>query len=106
MRAHLLAGSAQDLDALSAALASVHGVAIDARARSALRVDVLGNALTAVLKNGPSRTVQLDGVPAQEAGLRDALEAALRESATLAESHEERIELVDKANGVRRWTTW
>ncbi|MET0788360.1 MAG: tetratricopeptide repeat protein [Cellulomonas sp.] len=106
LRAHLLAGSARDLDALSAALASVHGVSIDARARSALRVDVLGNALATVLKDGPSRNVQLDGVPAQEHGLRDALEAALRESAALADSHEERVELVDRANGVRRWTTW
>ena len=59
-----------------------------------------------VLDKGPSTTVQVGGVPAQEPELRDALEAALRESAVLNESHDERIALVDQANEVRRWTTW
>ncbi|MBO3083361.1 serine/threonine-protein kinase [Cellulomonas fengjieae] len=106
MRAQLLAASSGDLTALSDALASVQTVSIAPRVRAALRVDVLGSALAAVLEKGPSRTVQVGGVPAQEPDLRDALEAALRESATLSESHDERIALVDRANDVRRWTTW
>ena len=81
-------------------------MAIEPRVRAALRVDVLGSALAVVLDKGPSTSVQVGGVPAQEPELRDALEAALRESAVLNESHDERIALVDQANEVRRWTTW
>jgi serine/threonine-protein kinase PknG len=106
MRAQLLATSSGDLRALSDALASVQSVSIEPRARAALRVDVLGSALTAVLKDGPSKTVQLDSVPAHEPELRDALEGALREQAALAPTADERIALVDRANDVRRWTTW
>ncbi len=105
-RAQLLATSSGDLRALSDALASVQTVSIDPRARAALKVDVLGSALATVLQDGPSTSVHLGAVPAQEPELRDALEAALREYAVLTDSHEERITLVDQANIVRRWTTW
>lgn len=106
MRATMLATSSGDLTALSEALASVQTVSIEPRVRAALKVDVLGSALAAVLEKGPSSTVQVGGVPAQEPQLRDALEAALRESAVLNDDHDERIALVDQANAVRRWTTW
>ena len=44
------------------------------------------------------------GVPAQEAPLRDALERAYRDLAALTPAGEERVQLVDRANAVRRWT--
>jgi serine/threonine-protein kinase PknG len=81
-------------------------VSIEPRARAALRVDVLGSALATVLADGPSTTVHLGAVPAQEPELRDALESALREQAALSATADERIALVDRANEVRRWTTW
>jgi serine/threonine-protein kinase PknG len=106
MRAQILATSNGDLTALSDALASVQTVSIEPQVRAALRVDVLGSALAVVLDKGPSTAVQVGGVPAQEPELRDALEAALRESAVLNDDHDRRIALVDQANEVRRWTTW
>lgn len=106
MRAQILARSTHDLSALSEALRSVSTVAIAPRARAALQVDVLGSALGTVLTSGPSPTVVIDGVQANEPELRDALEGAYRELAVLTESADERIGLVDRANEVRRWTTW
>ena len=51
--------------------------------------------------------MQLGGVPAHEPELRDALEGALRElRGPGTDDHDERIALVDRANEVRRWTTW
>ena len=69
--------------------------------RSALRVQLLDSALTHVRANGPQIGVQLDGVPAVEAPLRRALEAAYRNAARLSNDRRQRVELVDKANAVR-----
>ncbi|WP_028048315.1 serine/threonine-protein kinase [Cellulomonas sp. URHD0024] len=106
MRARLLARATGDVSALSQALASVQTVVLPPLQHAELRVDVLGSALDVVLTRGPARNVSFDGVPAQEPALRDALEGALRQLASLTEDHEERVALVDRAHEIRRWTTW
>ncbi|WP_028046419.1 serine/threonine-protein kinase [Cellulomonas sp. URHE0023] len=106
MRARLLALSTGDVARLSQALGSVQTVVLPPLQHAALRVDVLGSALEAVVTHGPVQGVQLDGVPAHEPELRDALEGALRQLASLTEDHDSRIALVDRAHEVRRWTTW
>jgi len=106
MRARLLARSTGDVRALSQALESVQTVVLPPMQHAELKVDVLGSALDAVLASGPDRNVSLGGVPAHEPELRDALEGALRQLATLTEDHDERIALVDRAQKIRRWTTW
>jgi len=104
LRARLLAGSGRGLPALADAMASVASVSIAPRERAELAVGVLGSALETVTTSGPEPTTRIAGVPADEPALRDALEAAYRELASLTDSRDERIELVDRANEVRRWT--
>ncbi|QUC01249.1 serine/threonine-protein kinase [Cellulosimicrobium cellulans] len=104
LRAHLLAASGRGLPALADAMASVSTVAIAPRERAELAVGVLRSALDTVTTSGPEPTTRIAGVPADEPALRDALEGAYRELASLTDSRDERITLVDRANEVRRWT--
>ncbi|MBD5787210.1 protein kinase [Cellulosimicrobium terreum] len=104
LRAHLLAASGRGLPALSDAMSSIQAVSIAPRDRALLAVGVLRSALGVVTESGPSPTTSIAGVPADEPALRDALEAAYRELATLTEERADRITLVDDANDVRRWT--
>jgi serine/threonine-protein kinase PknG len=106
MRARLLATSTGDVSALSQALVSVQSVVLPPRQHAQLKVDVLGSALVTVVEHGPVQNVSLDGVPAHEPELRDALEGALTQLASLTEDTDERIALVDRAHEVRRWSTW
>ena len=103
-RAALLVENATGLEALAAALDSVESVSIDSRDRAGLRVQVLQAALDEVTQHGPKPEILVGGVPADPPDLRDGLERAYRELAVMAEDHEERIRLVDRANQVRRWT--
>ncbi len=103
-RAGLLATSGGGLPALAAAMESVEGVRLDARDRSRLTAEVLGSALEIVLRNGPDPAVRIGGHAADEAALRDGLEAAYRDLASTATSRDEKVALVDRANDVRRWT--
>ncbi|NDO91070.1 serine/threonine-protein kinase [Cellulosimicrobium composti] len=104
LRAHLLAESGRGLPALADAMASVAAVSIAPRERAELAVGVLRSALETVTTSGPEPTTRIAGVPADEPALRDALEGAYRELASLTDSRDERIVLVDRANEVRRWT--
>ena len=106
MRARILARSRSDLPSLAAALDSVRTVSLAPAERAALRVDVLSTALATVDAGGTAPGVTLDGAPATRAGVTDALEAAYREQAALTEDRPTRVALVDRANEVRRWTTW
>jgi serine/threonine-protein kinase PknG len=103
-RADLLARSDGGLTALAQALDSVAGVMIEPRDRLQLRVAVLLAALAAVDRSGPAPDVLVGGVVADEPTLRDGLEQAYRDLATLTEDERERVELVDAANRSRRWT--
>ena len=103
-RAGLQAESGGGLPSLAAALESIDNLTIDPVDRSRFRVGVLHSALELVEKDGVDGTVNIDGRPASEPGLRDGLEAAYRDLALHAGSREEKIALVDQANAVRRWT--
>lgn len=106
LRAQMLAGSGRGLPALADALETVRTVSIEPHARAVLRASVLEQALTAVQRDGGTDDVRLDGVLAHEDPLRDALEEAYRTRAALEPDRDDRIDLVDKANAVRRWTLW
>ena len=103
-RADLLAYNGAGLSDLSAALVSVDEVTLDPVDRAQLNVRVLDSALQVVLDQGPRPDVTIAGHPAQESALRDALEEAYRRFAELHEPGPERVELVDAANRIRRWT--
>jgi serine/threonine-protein kinase PknG len=103
-RATLLIDSGGGLDTLSAALDSVASITLDPRDRAGLRVQVLSAALDDVTNSGPRPSVHVGGVPAEPPALRDGLERAYRDLATLTEQRDEKIRLVDEANKVRRWT--
>ncbi|QTE30836.1 serine/threonine-protein kinase [Pengzhenrongella sicca] len=103
-RAGLLAASGGGLPALAAAMASVDGVGIDELQRARLTANVLSSALRLVLDHGPQPALRIGGVEAAEPALRDGLEGAYRRLATMASTRDERVALVDAANGVRRWT--
>ncbi|HYJ75904.1 MAG TPA: tetratricopeptide repeat protein [Kineosporiaceae bacterium] len=104
-RATLLAASGRGLPALSDALGSIDSVTIDPLDRARLRAEVLDAALTTVLDKGPQEKVLIDGVPATQRPLRDAVERAYRDLAALTSTHDERVRLVDRANTVRN-RTW
>lgn len=106
LRARVLARTRHELTALAAALDSVRSVALAPADRAVLRVDVLSTALDLVVAGAPAGLTTLDGVEASEPQLRTALEAAYREQAALTADRAERVALVDRANQVRRWSTW
>ncbi|WP_152628395.1 serine/threonine-protein kinase [Streptacidiphilus neutrinimicus] len=96
-----------DLDAASRQLG---GLGLDARRREELSVEVLGKALGWVLAGRPDATgaaapLTLLGSPAEERALRFALEDSYRKLARLAESPEQRIAWVERANRTRP-RTW
>lgn len=103
-RALLLAGSGRGLPSLAEAMRSIETVTIDPHDRARLTVNVLDAALTAVFDQGAARDLRIAGHVADEHPLRDGLEAAYRELAAMTTDDEERVRLVDAANGVRRWT--
>ena len=103
-RATLLIQSGGGLATLSAALDSVATITLDPRDRAGLQVEVLSAALADVNSAGPRPSVQVGGVSAETPALKDGLERAYRDLATLTEQRDEKIRLVDEANKVRRWT--
>lgn len=101
-RAGVLVSTAQDHRHLQDALASIDGVPLSPTLRAELEIA----AYEAGLRFAGSGTkapagVRLGGIELKETPLRLALERAYRERARLAETREERIELVDRANAVR-----
>ena len=103
-RAGMLAASGRGLPSLAEAMRSIEAVTIDPLDRARLTANVLDAALTAVLDKGEEPTVLIAGHPADEHSLRDGVEEAFRDLAALTHDHDERVQLVDTANRVRRWT--
>jgi serine/threonine-protein kinase PknG len=103
-RAGQLAASGRGLPALSEAMKSVDSLTIDAKDRATLLVGVLDVALDEVRTNGARPDIFIAGVPAAEPSLRQRLESGYRELAGYAQTREERVHLVDRANSVRSWT--
>ena len=103
-RAGLLASSGGGLPSLAQALDSIDNLTIDPTDRSRFRVEVFSEALELVQGGGGDSTIRLGGHPASEPALRDGLESALRELAAITDDRDTKVALVDRANGVRRWT--
>jgi serine/threonine-protein kinase PknG len=96
----------KDLASIVAALHDVGGVGLDPATVAEVTREGLESALELVRANGPLPGAEVNGRPVTEDGLRDGLEATLRQLATATDDHERRVELVDEANQVRRWTLW
>ena len=92
------------LPSLAQALDSIDNLTIDPTDRSRFRVEVFSEALELVQGGGGDSTIRLGGHPASEPALRDGLESALRELAAITDDRDTKVTLVDRANGVRRWT--
>lgn len=104
LRAELMTRLDSGLPTLVESLRSISTLVLEPRARATFTVHVLERALTEVVEKGPSQGVHLDGVPADESHLRQALERAYRTLAKLTTDPAERHVLVDKANTVRPWS--
>lgn len=103
-RARLQVSARRDLTDLSDAVAGLDSAHVPARPKAEVTVDALSGALGLVTRNGPDPSVRVAGAEADEPSLRDRLELALRDLARLTDDRSERVELVDRANSVRRWT--
>ena len=94
----LAGGGRADVLAAGARLA---GLELDAARRAALTAEVLRAALGSPADGGGGPPGRLLGCELSESGLRLGLERCYRQLARLADSPEERIALVDRANAVR-----
>jgi serine/threonine-protein kinase PknG len=101
-RARLLIEHGDGVDRFDDALRGLAGVTLAPADAVRLRIDALTAALAAVVADGAGGTV--DGVPAEERPLREALDTSLRTLVTLTDEREERVRLIDTARSVRRWT--
>jgi serine/threonine-protein kinase PknG len=103
-RARLLVDARRTLLDLSDAVAGLDAAHVPDRPRAEVTVDALAGALDLVTEQGPDPSVRIAGAEATEPDLRDRLELALRTLAHLTDDRSERVDLVDRANSVRRWT--
>ncbi|MFW6598432.1 tetratricopeptide repeat protein [Propionibacteriaceae bacterium Y2011] len=94
----------RDLKTLAEAMDSVGQVRLDAVERNQFGSRVYEEALAAVRKHGDKPDVKIGPVNATERALRDQLEETYRELSRTAPTAQARIDLVDKANKIRRWT--
>lgn len=104
LRARLLVRSGRGLTAFADAVDGLVGTPVPARERATVASRALRGALSVVEQDGARPAVQVAGVPATEAALRDGLEQVLRDLARMTDDPDERVGLVDEANAVRRWT--
>ncbi|MCD5316700.1 serine/threonine-protein kinase [Kineosporia babensis] len=100
-RAEYLIRHGEDLSVLESALAGLRAATVEPAVAARLRAEALERALHLV---DGSSSGSLDGVPAQEAELRLALEQTYRALVPLTEDKAERVRLVDQARAVRAWT--
>ncbi|GAA3884829.1 serine/threonine-protein kinase [Saccharothrix violaceirubra] len=103
LAAQLAAVRAQAGGGLSDVLAAgtrLAGLDLDAQRRAEITVELLAAALAAV-RSTPPPPGRLLGFPLDEPGLRTGLERCYRQLARHADTPEERIALVDRANAVR-----
>ncbi|MEU4803847.1 tetratricopeptide repeat protein [Actinosynnema sp. NPDC023587] len=89
------------LDDVVAAGVRLSGLALDVARRAELTAELLRTALAALPAGGSGPTGGLLGCEVSEPGLRSGLERCYRQLARLADTPEERIALVDRANAVR-----
>ncbi|ROP35389.1 serine/threonine-protein kinase [Saccharothrix texasensis] len=108
VRAHLGAArecarghGAEALAEVMAAGARLSGLELDVARRAGLTVELLGVALESLRGAGAAPGGKLLDCEVSESGLRSGLERCYRQLARLADTPEERIALVDRANAVR-----
>ncbi|MFJ6673585.1 tetratricopeptide repeat protein [Actinosynnema sp. NPDC091369] len=94
-------GGAEALAEVMAAGARLSGLELDVARRAGLTVELLGVALESLPGGGASPADRLLDCEVSESGLRLGLERCYRQLARLADTPEERIALVDRANAVR-----
>ncbi|MFI9007695.1 tetratricopeptide repeat protein [Actinosynnema sp. NPDC053489] len=94
-------GGAEALAEVMAAGARLSGLELDVARRAGLTVELLGVALEVLPRGGAGPVGVLLGCEVSESGLRLGLERGYRQLARLADTPEERIALVDRANAVR-----
>jgi serine/threonine-protein kinase PknG len=104
LRALHLYESADSLPTLAQAMSSIDGVRLDQVEQAELTGRILERALLLVQAKGPNSSIKIGSHPADDGSLRDALETTYRTLASAAPSEPERYAMVDRANGVRRWT--
>ncbi|GAB3621974.1 serine/threonine-protein kinase [Mariniluteicoccus endophyticus] len=89
---------------LADAMASVRGIRMDADATDELRVTVYERALAMVSQTAEQPNLAIGDQVATVASLREGLEQAYRSLARHSSSAEERVELIDRANSMRKWS--
>ncbi|MFD0204915.1 MULTISPECIES: serine/threonine-protein kinase [Saccharothrix] len=94
-------GGGEALAEVMAAGARLSGLELDVARRAGLTVELLGVALESLPGAGAAPAGTLLGCEVSESGLRLGLERWYRQLARLADTPEERIALVDRANAVR-----
>ncbi|TQM78028.1 serine/threonine-protein kinase PknG [Saccharothrix saharensis] len=92
---------AEALAEVMAAGARLSGLELDVARRAGLTVELLGVALESLPGGGAPPAARLLDCEVSESGLRLGLERWYRQLARLADTPEERIALVDRANAVR-----
>jgi serine/threonine-protein kinase PknG len=99
----LLRGSGDDLTRLSAAMTSIDSAGMEPDDKARLSAKILGRALEVVTRKGPG-TVRIGSYEANEASLREGLEASYRVLAREAQDRDTQVLMVGRANAVRNWT--
>ncbi|WP_229119211.1 serine/threonine-protein kinase [Enemella evansiae] len=102
LRARHLLSLGNGLGDLDQAMRSIEGVRLEGRDADEFSVNILERALAEVRQSGPKPQVQIGAYPAQEESLREGLEEAYRSLAR--HDPERRVELIDRANRMRRWS--
>ncbi len=103
----LLSGSQGDLRVLDQAMRSIESASMDPATHGRYTVRILEQALGVVTTPGapPAAGATVGSTKADEVSLRSGIERAYRELARDATDLPERIELVNRANAVRAWST-
>ncbi len=100
---YLLRGAHGDLRRLSEAFSSVEGVRMDPAERDTLIARILEEALAVVRVIGPQPD-RIGPYDATERWLRAGLEERFRGLAREATTEQERVDHVNRANGIRNWS--
>lgn len=104
LKAEHLLSFGQGLNDLQHALSSTHSARLDVLTQARLDVSIYQRALAEVAKNGSQGSLTIGDVPATRIALTDRLERAYRDQAALEPDAATRVELVDRANQIRRWS--
>ncbi|GAB2983997.1 serine/threonine-protein kinase [Nocardioides montaniterrae] len=100
----LLADKRQDLGLLDQAMRTIEAAQIDPAQRHDYSVRILSQALPMVSANTMNPGAKIGSIDASETAVRDALERSLRGLARSSSDRAQRIDYINRANGVRNWS--